>query len=310
MTHPLDPHEPSREFRAHLQWQIETALRRESRVAEPARGGAMRWVRTAVVVLVALAVGGAAGVASGRVQDARQRNSLVESVHAEMQLTQTRLALAQAEYRDLKDRYDIGQAGRESVRVAEQQVRAMEAAVERLQLDLQEIQSTAAAPRNDLDAPVVGGRDFVRDRLMLEMQTAQRRLAAAEEIVSQMRSRMEIGMAPPAAVADAEADVARVRAELTLLKSKLDLRRQYLEGTLAQEQLAATLRRTELTLALQRAQQEIALLRQRVTQLRGQASVGLAAQLEVKRAEVDLLEREIELQRIQRELAALRPGAK
>ena len=61
---------------------------------------------------------------------------------------------------------------------------------------------------------------------------------------------------------------------------------------------------------MQRAQQEIALLRQRVTQLRGQASVGLAAQLEVKRAEVDLLEREIELQRIQRELAALRPAAK
>jgi hypothetical protein len=309
MTESVDPHAPSPEFRAHLQWQIETALRRESRLAAPVRGGVRR-LRTAIAVAVALVVGGAAGVASGHVQDARQRSSLIDSVQAEMELTQTRLALAQAEYRDAKERYEIGQAGRDSVRAAEQQVRAMEAAVERLRLDLQEIQATASAPRNDLDAPLVEARDFVRDRLMLELRTAERRLAAAEEVVADMKSRMEIGTVPRASVSEAQADVARVRGELALLKSKLDLRQQYLGGQLAREQLAATLRRTELMLTLQRVREAIELARERFNELRRQASVGVAAELEVKRAEVDLLEREVELQRIQRELAALSSRAK
>lgn len=309
MTHPPGPHEPSPEFRAHLQWQIETALRRESRLAAPA-GGGMRRLRTAIVVLVALAIGGAGGVASGRVQDARQRNSLVESVHAEMELTQTRLELAQAEYRDVKQRYEVGLAGRESIRAAEHQVRAMEAALARLQLDLQEIKATAAPPRNDLDAPVVGQRDFVRDRLHLELETAERAMVVAEQAVAQLRERAAIGTASRAALAEAEADVVRMRQEMTLVRSKLDLRKRYLQQEIAQEQVAATLRRTELTLALQRGQQEIALGRERVAQLRRQASVGLAAELEVKRAEVDLLERELALQRIRRELAALDPRAK
>ena len=309
MTHPSDPHEPSPEFRAHMQWQIETALRRESRLAAPV-GGRLRGFRTAVVVLIALALGGAGGLASAHVQDARQRNRLVEGVRAEMQLTQTRLELAQAEYRDVKQRHEVGLAGRESIRAAEHQLRAMEAALARLQLDLQEIQATAAPPRDDLDAPLVAQRDFVRDRLHLELGTTQRAMAAAEEIVAQLRGRAAVGTASRAALAEAEADVARVRQQMTLLGSKLELRKRYLRQEIAREEVAATLRRTELTLALQRAQQEIALGRERVAQLRRQASVGLAAELEVKRAEVALLEREVELQRIQRELAALHPRAK
>ena len=309
MTHPIDPHEPSPEFRAHLQWQIETALRRESRLAAPVNSRIPR-LHGAIAVVIALAVGGMAGVASGHVQDARQRNSLVESVHAQMQLAQTRLALAQSEYRDVKDRYETGLAGRESVMAAEQQVRAMQAALARLQLDLQEIQATAAPPRDTLDAPLVGQRDFVRDRLMLEMQRVQRALQTAEDLVAALRSRAEIGTAPRATVAEAEADVARVRADMALLQSKLDLRQRHLRGEISHEQLAGTLRRTELTLALHRAQQEITLGRERVTQLRRQAAVGLTAELEVKRAEVELLEREIELQGIRRELAALSPREK
>ena len=210
MTHPSDPHEPSPEFRAHMQWQIETALRRESRLAAPV-GGRLRGFRTAVVVLIALALGGAGGLASAHVQDARQRNRLVEGVRAEMQLTQTRLELAQAEYRDVKQRHEVGLAGRESIRAAEHQLRAMEAALARLQLDLQEIQATAAPPRDDLDAPLVAQRDFVRDRLHLELGTTQRAMAAAEEIVAQLRGRAAVGTASRAALAEAEAGCLAVR---------------------------------------------------------------------------------------------------
>ena len=79
MTGQLDPHEPTPAFRAHLEWQIATALRRESRLTAPI-ARAHGW-RVAALVLLALALGGAAGVASGRLQDAQQRNSLVQEAY-------------------------------------------------------------------------------------------------------------------------------------------------------------------------------------------------------------------------------------
>lgn len=68
-----DTHEPTPEFRARLAWQVETALRRETRFAEPVGGGGVRRFGTALIVVAALVVGGAAGIASEQVQDARAR---------------------------------------------------------------------------------------------------------------------------------------------------------------------------------------------------------------------------------------------
>jgi hypothetical protein len=78
MNSQVEPHEPAPEFRAHLEWQIETALRRETRLAAPVSGRVHR-LGLVLIVLAALATGGVAGMASGRVQDARQRDQLVEA---------------------------------------------------------------------------------------------------------------------------------------------------------------------------------------------------------------------------------------
>jgi hypothetical protein len=308
MTGSLDPHEPTPEFRAHLAWQLESALRRQSRLAAPvSRSQALR---IAALVVVALAVGGAAGVAAGHVQDAKQRNSLLQNVQSEEQLVRTRLELARAEYDEARRRYELGTAGRESLLVAEHQLRAMEAALKQLQLDLQEIQVTSGAPRNELHAPAAGGRDFVRDRLLLKLQEAQRALAAAEERAAEVRRLVEIGVATPAARMEAAANLARLRAEMQLLHKKVQLRERFVRSDIEAEALAAELRRTELMLGIERAQREIALSRERMELLRRQAEVGLAGQLEVKRAELAVLEAEVELQRMKRELAALSPRAK
>ena len=308
MTGSLDPHEPTPEFRAHLAWQVESALRRESRLAAPvSRNHALR---IAALVVAALAVGGAAGVASGHLQDAQQRNSLLQNVQSEEQLVRTRLELARAEYDEVRRRFEIGTAGRESLLVAEQQLRAMEAALKQLQLDLQEIQVTSSAPRNELNAPLAGGRDFVRDRLLLELQAAQRALAAAEQRGAEVRLQVEIGVASRAAKMEAEANLARLRAEMQLLHKKVQLRERFVRSDIEAEALAAELRRTELMLGIERAQREIALSRERMELLRRQAEAGMAGQLEVKRAELAVLEAEVELERMQRELAALSPRAK
>ena len=303
MNSPVESHEPTPEFRAHLEWQIETALRRETRLATPVTGA--RWLGAALVVVAALATGGVAGLAAGHVQDARQRDRLIETVRSEESVLQLRLELAESEYQESRKRFEAGTVGRESVLAAESQVLAMRKAIARIQLDIEEIRATSATPRNDLDAPLVGGRDFVRDRLTVDLQSAQQALSAAEQAAEQATGRFKVGVAPRATELQAQEDVAQARARIELLMANLDLRQRYLRGELKADALASMARRRELTLQLQRGQRELELLRARLDDLRRRLAIGQASELELKQSEVDLLERQVEIKRIQQELDAL-----
>ena len=304
MTPTGGSHEVTPEFRAYLEWQIESALRRETRFAAPMSGRLPR-VRAAVMVLAALAIGGIAVAASEQVQDARQRDRLIETARSEEALVRLRVELARADFQDARRRFETGTVGRETLQAAESQLRAMEAALARIQIDIEEIRATSAAPRNDLQAPVVGLRDFVRDRLALDLETAQHALVAAEQALAQAQERFRVGVAPRAVQLQAEAEVAQARARMQQLRAMLDLRQRSLRGEIKVEELASALRRTELTFQRERLQREIELARGRVEDVRRLVTTGQATQLDFKRAEVELLEREGELQRIRQELDML-----
>ena len=254
---------------------------------------------------MAVLAGGIAGVASGRVQDARQRDRLLETARSEENLARVRLDLVRATYDETRGRFDVGTADRETLLSVEREMRAMEASLARIHLDVEEIQTTSAPPRNDLDAPLVGRRDFVRERLTLEMGTAQNAMTMAERNVAQAEGRVKVGMAPPAARLQAAAELAKARSHLQLLRATLELRERYLKGEIKRDALMPTMRRTELTFQLDRSQREIEIARQRVDEVRRMVDVGQATELDLKRAEVDLLERQVEIQRVQRELEVL-----
>jgi hypothetical protein len=85
----------------------------------------------------------------------------------------------------------------------------------------------------------------------------------------------------------------------------LDLRQRYLKGDIKADALAVAARQTELKVQLARAQLQINLLRSTIEELHSHFAVGQASELDLKRAEVGLLERQLEMKRIQQELDAL-----
>jgi len=308
MTGPTHAHEPSPEFRAHLEWQLETAMRRESRLAEPVgdgRGPRFRGLGAALVVLLALAVGGAAGIASEHLQDAKVRDQVLANTLGELELAKTRLDLARAEFEEVRRRFEVGATGPESVAAAERHMRGLEASLKRLQIDMEEVKATFTTPRNELNAPLVGQRDFVRTRLMLDLQTAEQELAASEQALRKARERFEVGLVPQATMLQAEAAAAVARERMQKLQMYIELRKKYLEATIKAEDLALSVRRADLNIELTGAQREIVAARQRIEILRRQVEIGLMAPLDVKRAEVELLEAQVKLQNVQRQLAAM-----
>ena len=301
----MTSHEPTPEFRSHLEWQIETAMRRESRLAEPVTGAAPTgWLRTTIVVLVALAIGGAAGIASERVQDAQTRVQLIESSKSELALMQMRLEMARAEYQDARRRVEIGAAHSDTLANAERRVRAMESALNRVKLDIEETERTSAPPRNELNAPLVGDRDFVRDRLRLELETAQQELVAAEEEVVKARSRLSAGLVPPAALLQADSHVAVAKHHMQELRMKSEFRQKYLQEQISADELAASVRRAQLTLDAELTQQQLESAKRRLNNVRRLVEIGTATPLDLKREEVEILELEVKLKSIQQQLAA------
>jgi len=296
-----ESHEPTPEFLAHLEWQIQTALRREDRLTSPVSASRRRF-GAALLIIAALATGGIAGIASERVQDARQRSQLVEAARSEVTLLNVRLELVRATYEDMRRKFEVGTADREALLSVEREVRALEASLARARLDIQEIEMTSSVPRNDLDAPLVGKRDFVRERLALDMAAAQSGLTTAEQAVAQAQQRIEVGAAPAAARLQPEGELAQARLRMQVLRAKLELRQRFLKGEIKADALASEMRRVELTLQRTRSQRELEIARQRVDEVRRLFEVGQGTELDAKRAEVELLERQLEIKGIQREL--------
>jgi hypothetical protein len=299
-----ESHEITPEFRAHLEWQIDSALRRESRFTEPAGGGTSR-LQVAIVAVVAMFVGGIAVTASGELQDAKQRELLLATTTQEEALVRMRVELARADLQEAQRRFEVGASDRQTLQAAQRQLRAMEMELQRIRLDTEEIQQTSASPRNDLQAPLVGKRDFVSERLKLQLDTAERALVAEEEAVAQARQRVDVGIAPMTAKLQAEAELAAARARLQELRIVIEMRARSVAGGVKVEELAAEQRRRQLMLQQEIVQQQLQITRARLEELRRLVEVGTASQLDLKRLEVEMLEREVELRKIRQEIEML-----
>lgn len=295
---------PRPEFRAHLEWQIESALRREARFAEPSSKRLPR-LGSALALLAAMAIGAVGAAAQGGLAESRERDELVSAVKSEQALARMRLDLARAGYDEAKRKVDVGAASRSTLQLAETQLEAIESAMKKLALDVEEIQATAKAPRNDLQAPLVGRRDFVSERLTLDLAAVQHALVAAERDVENTRQRFNVGVANAAALRQAEADLAQAHARMQQLQEMLILRRRAASGELKGDEIAAALRRTDLTVQRARAERELDLARARIEEVRRLVAVGGATSLELKRTEVEVLELELELKRVRQELEKL-----
>jgi len=292
------------EFRAHLEWQIATAMRRETRFAAPV-SRRLPPLGLALALVAAVALGAAGATAQGGLLESRERDALVEAVRSEQALARMRLELARAGYQEAKVKVEIGAASRSTLQEAERQLQAMESATKKLALDLEEIHATSKAARDDLQAPLVGRRDFVSERLALDLASVQNELVAAEREMANTRQRFSVGLVSQVALRQAETDVAQAHARMQQIQETLEVRRRAVAGELKGDEIATVLRRVELTLQRARAQRELELARMRIDEVRRLAAVGQVSNLEVKRAEVELLELEVEIKKLEIELGKL-----
>jgi len=306
MSRELGVHEPSPEFRAHLEWEISRGFRGRARQPSPATGHE-RWhhLGTIALVVAALATGFAGSVLRAQVQDTRRRQVLLAAEQADERLAAQRLQIAQAMMADAQRRFDAGIVGKEELQRAQAELEAMESNLARVRLNLEEISETAEPPRDDLTAPTVDDRDYVTARLELELRAAQQRLSAAELAAAEVDKRHRLGIVEEGAALTARNEEAQARAELELLIGKSELRQQYLQQSIQPAEVNRQLRRLELTEQLKTAQERQQLAEARLKTMNERRQAGIVQQVDVLRAQLELSEVRAQLEKIRANLQLL-----
>lgn len=302
MNTPTAMHTPTPEFRDAL----EQSLRRAFHAGEgdppslrTRRAG--RW-RTTVTLSLGLLLGVGTQFASAQVQQSRQQSELERAKAAEGDLVKVRWQLAKAQQEEARKAFEAGVTSASMLAEQEARLRAARIAVAGIALDLEEIRATAESPRDELWAPLVGSRDFVKERLTLAAAVAQEELADAEKRATEVER--AVGAGSDAAVLLEAARSVRASAKLAFdrLAVQLMVREQFLKEKLSPEETTRRRERLQGTVEIEATRWRLESLQQRLVRARERYEGGAGLQIEVKRAELAVLEAQAEVEQIRARL--------
>ncbi len=311
MTDREDPHVPSPEFVAALERELLEEIRATPPIAverthtlghERRPWGRRERLAAAALVALGLTVGAGGQIAYAQAQGAQQRTALEREKGTEREILAMRLQVAREERDRVVASMQAGAATRQAVAEAELEVRRREFAIARLELDLAEIRATSAAPRTELWAPKVGERDFVQERLRVEAAERQEELRMVEMQAQQALTSSAAG-ATMHQRAELEARRAQVESEFQRTALELRLRERFLAERLSAEEVAKQSADDRLRIDLIRVRRMLEAAAERLKLAQQRFAVGAGVQLDVKRAELEVLERRAELERLEREAA-------
>lgn len=300
--------EPTPEFTRFLEWQVTSALRRQTRFAEPPRRGVTRYLGTAAVIVASMLVGAGGVAAASRIQNNQQKQVLLAEAQGEVRIAEMQLALAQQTAADTKKRADVGMAPPEDAAAAAQEVQHARLALSRVRLNVDEVNASGKPVQDDLTAPLVGGRDFVIERMQLDEMAANLRASSASERLKKAKTRFDVGLADDVELAEAQTAVARAGSEAAAIRDQIALRRRFLAGTLTAE--AATSERLLLAARaeLRIAEIEMSAASKRYDWLTKKAQVGAGSEADLLKARLDVLSRQQDIAKLRERIRALEAG--
>jgi hypothetical protein len=300
MTH-NDIHAPTPAFRTSLEAQLVSAYRAGNRSEPRSRLARLfrtpRW-RTAVATAAGLLLGFGVEFAAGQVAEARQRSEVVATLTSQRELTALKLELVRAELQLTRRKFDTGVISQVSLLAAESAFRAQEAALTRIDLDLEEARLTSASPRDELWAPLVGSRDFVKERLRVEAQAKNQQITAAEAAVQEAQRGVQTGALAQTRLNELQIALTNARDDLDQVAEREILRRDCLEKHLTPDDVTRRLQRIGLEHDVRRARWALGLAQERWANVMEQFRRGMLSELDVKKSEVENLERRLQLEQL------------
>ena len=298
--------EPDDKFVDRLEWQLASEFRRREHLKPaPGRIAVPRSVVALSLAAGVLLMGVAATKAADLIKDSWRKKIEVARLETEVRIKTAFLELKKDRAAQAESRYSIGLVSEDEALVAKLGADRAAADREISVLDLEEAKESGEAPRNEIYAPLVGGRDFVGERLGIEKKALQADLDLRRaRTESALRHQVELGLAPKSALSEFAAMLAGQEAGLEDIENRLALRQRFLAGEISAGEMEIQARMSAAEKELREAQSSIDTIRPRLEDLRAKAAAGLVEIDEVKgwelglsaaQAKADLALQEIEI---------------
>ena len=263
--------------------------RREHLKPAPGRIAVPRSVAALSVAAGILLLGVAATKAADLIKDSWRKKIEVARLETEVKIKRAFLELKKDRATQAEGRFSIGLIGEDESLVAKLGADRAAADLEKSVLDLAEATASGEAPRDELYAPLVGGRDFVGERLGIEKKVLQADLDLRRaRTEGTLRHRVELGLAPKSALSAFAAALAGQEAGLGDIENRLALRLGFLSGQISAGEMEIQARMSAAQKELREAQSSIDTIRPRLEDLRAKAAAGLVTVDEVKGLELGL----------------------
>lgn len=300
-----DKFEPDSQFVDKLEWQLASEFRRMDRLKPAvARVAVPRRVVALSLAAGVLLMGVAATKAADLIKDSWRKKIEVARLETAVKLKKAFLEF----YKDMAARTEA-QASKGLVHEDDylgSKLMAERSALdlERSMLDLEEAKHSGEAPRNELHAPTVGGRDFVNERLLLEKSALELDLARRTRIGRRLQELIDKGLAPRSDLDGFLAALADQEAGMEEIEKRLDLRRRFLAGEISALELEIRDRTSAAEKDLRQARSRVDHFKKRLDLLRAREAEGVIAKTEIEQvqfgldaaqAELDLAIQEIEI---------------
>ena len=303
-------HEPREGFAERLEWQIATEIRRRNRLAD-APGWMPRSPRrlalaAGLLVVVSMIAGGAVVAATYQAQANEQRDLIARGIELRINVAQARLDAAKAELSEVQRRVATGIERREAAAAATLKITAAESEIQTLRLQIEEVRLTGREPRPEMTAPMVSGRDFVAQRLELEVGVAASTLDVEKMRLQDMQTRFNVGMANSTDVAEAQTRMVEVEAALQTLRQKIDVRRRFVAGLLTAAQTDLRVLELEAEQRVRALQPKLELAKQQLKEIMARVEIGTMAPVDAAQVRLRIAEIEADLAKAQLDLAMIK----
>jgi len=305
-------HEPDSEFVERLRRQIESEIRRRDRFPD-VRSGKRRGLTLAALMLLSMGVGAAVTAAAYQAADDARLERLVSAFEIQAGMASDRLELANAELAGLQRDLELGMVRLTEVFEANIRVAAAEAALETVRLDLEEARIMGREPLDDLAAPLVGGRDFVSERLRIDRTAAEAALRLEVQKLAGAERRLELGLMDVVDIDRARARVVEIEAAVDALRRKLEVRGQVLGGEIGDVEAGLRGLEIETEQRLRALEPRVGIAESELDLAEEALRIGTGDEVAIRearlrrlQAETGLVEAEIELARVRRQLGEQR----
>ena len=289
-------YEPDSQFVERLEWQLASEFRRTNRLKPSAGKVAVPRRMVVATLLVGVLLTGVAVIkAAEYIKDSWRKKIEVARVETEVKLRKARLEFTREEASTAKTRFSTGL-------IQEEEYQVSKLAADKAALDLEislanqnEVTASGETPRNELYAPVIGGRDFVSERLKVERTELELDLTALKSRAERLERMVKLGVVSADELDQVQGQIVAQSAMLDKAQKRLDLRNRFVLGEAPAREVEISDRIIVAESNLARARKLVEAQKKRLEWMQDREALGLISKSSVQQVQYGLDEARAEL---------------